>query len=88
MLKCSDLQKNRPVVFNLFDEIYGEKRPMDGSVIYVLPEKRTVCVSYLDGYKSLTEDVPYEDMLAAYDKDGEMMKFDNIKGPSVLLVAE
>ena len=42
----------------------------------------------MDGYKYLTEDIPYEDMIAAYDKDGEIMKFDNIKGPSVLLVAE
>jgi hypothetical protein len=87
-MKCSELQKNRPVVFNLYSEIYGKKTPMDGSVIYVLPEKRTVCVSYMDGYHSRTDDIPYEDMLAAYDKDGEMMKFDNIRGPSVLLIAE
>ena len=88
MLKCSELTKDRPVVFNLHSEIYGKKVPMDGSVIYVTPNRKTVCVSYLDGYHSRTEDIPYEDMLAAYDKDGEMMKFDNIKGPSVLLVAE
>ena len=88
MLKCSELQKNRLVVFNIYDEIYKKKIPMDGSVIYVLPEKRTVCVCYLDGYHSRTEDIPYEDMLAAYNENGEMMKFDNIKGPSVLLVAE
>ena len=87
-MKCSELTKNRPVVFNLHNEIYGEKKPIDGTVVYVLHEKRTVCVSYLDGYKSMTEDIPYEDMLAAYDKNGEMMRFDNIKGPSVLLVAE
>ena len=88
MLKCSELQKDRPVVFNIYNEIYGKKKPEIGSVIYVLPEKRAVCVSYLDGYKSMTEDIPYEDMLAAYDKDGEFMRFDNINGPSVLLVAE
>lgn len=87
-MKCSELNKDRPVVFNLHDEIYGKKIPMDGFVIYVLPERKTVCVGYMDGYKYLTEDIPYEDMIAAYDKDGEMMKFDNIKGPSVLLVAE
>ena len=87
-MKCSELKKDRPVVFNLYNDIYGEKKPMDGTVIYVLPEKRTVCVSYLEGYKSMTADIPFEDMLAAYDKGGEMMKFDNIKGPSVLLTAE
>lgn len=88
MLKCSELEKNRPVVFNVVDDITKKKEPMDGSVIYVLPERRTVCVGFLEGYKYRTEDIPYEDMLAAYDKDGEMMKFDNIKGPSVLLIAE
>jgi hypothetical protein len=87
-MKCSELTKGRPVVFNLNSDIYGKKVPMDGSVIYVLPEKRTVCVCYMDGYKSMTEDIPYEDMLATYDENGEMMKFDNIKGPSVPLVAE
>ena len=88
MLKCSELKKDRSVVFNIYDEICGKKVPMDGSVIYVLPKKRTVCVCYLDGYHCRTDDIPYEDMLAAYDEKGEMMKFDNIKGPSVLLIAE
>lgn len=61
---------------------------MDGSVVYVMPEKRIVCVGYMDGYKYLTEDVAYKDMIASYDKDGAVMRFDNIKGPSALLVAE
>ena len=88
MLKCSELKKDRPVVCNVWDVAHVKKYPTDGNVIYVLPEKRTVCVGYMDGYHYRTDDVPYEDMLAAYDKDGEMMRFDNIKGPSVLLVAE
>jgi hypothetical protein len=87
-MKCSELQKNRPVVFNVADDITQKKETMDGTVIYVLPERRTVCVGFLDGYKYRTEDIPYEDMLAAYDPNGPEMKFDNIRGPSALLIAE
>ena len=87
-MKCSELQKDRPVICKVWDVAHVKKYTTDGNVIYVAPEKHTVCVGYMDGYNYRTDDIPYEDMLAAYDKDGEMMKFDNIKGPSVLLVAE
>ena len=87
-MKCSELEKDRPVVCNVWDVAHVKQYPTDGTVIYVLPEKRTVCVGYMDGYRYRADDVPYEDMLAAYDKDGEMMRFENIRGPSVLLTAE
>ena len=79
---CTSLKKDEQVVFLCHSTIYDKKVPEIGNVIYVLPEKKTVCVCYLEGYKSRTEDVPYEDMLAVYDKDGEEMYFDNIHGPS------
>lgn len=86
--KCSSLQENEQVVFKVDPYHNNEKRVFDGSVIYVSPDRKQVCVCYLEGYKSRTDDIPYEDMLAVYDKEGNYMKFDNISGPSRKLVAE
>lgn len=87
-MKCSELKENTKVVFKIYSDIYKDKIYEIGSVICIFPKTKKVCVCYLDGYKSLTEDIPYEDMVACYDDNGEMMSFDNIKGKSILLVAE
>lgn len=87
-LKCSELKENAQVVFKIYSDIFKRKICEIGSVIYVLPNRREVCVCYLDGYKSRSENIPYEDMVACYDENGEMMSFNNIKGKSVLLAAE
>ena len=87
-MKCSELKVNAQVVFKIYCDIYKRKIYEIGSVVYVLPNRREVCVCYLDGYKSRSENIPYEDMVACYDENGEMMSFDNIKGKSVLLVVE
>ena len=87
-MKCSELKVNAQVVFKIYCDIYKRKIYEIGSVIYVLPNRREVCVCYLDGYKSRSENIPYEDMVACYDENGEMMSFNNIKGKSVLLAAE
>ena len=71
--KCSSLQSNEQVVFNLYSEIFERKVPMDGFVIFVLPNRKEVMVSYLEGYKDRRDNISYEDMLAVYDKDGEEM---------------
>ena len=87
-LKCSELKVNAQVVFKIYSNIFKRKIYEIGSVVYVLPNRREVCVCYLDGYKSRSENIPYEDMVACYDENGEMMSFNNIKGKSVLLAAE
>ena len=87
-MKCSNLEKNRPVVCKVWDAAHVKQITTDASVIYVLPEKRTVCVGYMDGYHYRTDDIPFEDMIAAHDPNGPEMRFDNIRGPSVLLTAE
>jgi hypothetical protein len=87
-MKCSELKVNAQVVFKIYSDIFKRKIYEIGSAIYVLPNRREVCVCYLDGYKSRSENIPYEDMVACYDENGEMMFFDNIKGKSVLLAAE
>lgn len=42
--------------------------------------------------KNMTEDrhdfIPFDDMLAVYNPNGEMMKFGNISGKSDLLIPE
>ena len=87
-MKCSELEKNRPVVCKVWNCAHTKQTITDGSVIYVIPNRRTVCVGYMDSYHYRTDDVPYEDMIAAHDPNGPEMKFDNIRGPSVLLTAE
>ena len=86
--KCSSLKKNEIVVFNLFNLIYGEKKPMDGNVIFIDKDRESVCVAYLEGYRSETADISFEDMLGVYNPHGEYMKFGNICGKSDVLIPE
>lgn len=88
MKKCSELERNTQVVFKNYSDIYKRKIYEIGSVIYVLPTRREVCVSYLEGYKARTDNITYEDIVACYDENGKEMSFDNISGKSVLLLAE
>ena len=66
----------------------GNKQTYDGIVLWVNKNHKTVMVSYLEGYKDRSDPIPFEDMIAAYDENGEMMDFGGIRGNSVLLVAE
>lgn len=86
--KCTSLQSNEQVVFKIYSDIYGKKIPMDGSVISVYKNAKKVGVSWLEGYKDRYDFIPFEDMLAVYNPNGDMMKFDNISGKSDLLIPE
>lgn len=86
--KCTSLKPNEEVVFNLMSDIYKRKIPMVGSVIVVRDDTKKVCVSYLEGYKDRHESIPFEDMIAVHNPNGDMMKFDNISGRSDLLLPE
>lgn len=86
--KCISLQPNEQVVFKIHSDIYGKKIPMNGSVISVYENTKKVCVSWLEGYKDRSDIIPFEDMLAVHNPNGEMMKFDNISGKSDLLIPE
>lgn len=88
MRKCSSLLMNEQVIFKVYSDIYKEKIPEIGSVINVNNKRKTVAVCYLDGYKSRTEDISYEDMLAVYNPNGVIMQFNNISGPSDKLIAK
>lgn len=87
-MNCSELENGRQVVFKIYSDIYKRKIPECGTVSFVNKNRKEVYVSWLEGYKDRGDSIPYEDMLAAYDENGEMMKFDNISGKSVLLIAE
>lgn len=87
-MKCSELKDGASVVFKVQSDIFKKKVYMDGNVIHNNTDARTMCVCYLDGYQSRTETIPYEDMVAVGREDGDMMKFDNISGKSVLLTAD
>lgn len=87
-MKCSELTKDSQVVFKVDPYYQGNKQTFYGTVLWVNKDKRTVCVSYLEGYKYRSDDIPFEDMIAVYDESGEVMNFGGIKGPSILLIAE
>ncbi len=87
-VNCSDLQPNDNVVFQT---ITNDKLPetFEGHVLFVNTDSKTVTVCYLDGYRSETNNVPFDHVLAKYDKNGIPRTFGNcISGPSVLVKPE
>ncbi|HEX5774543.1 MAG TPA: hypothetical protein VFY28_01100 [Candidatus Paceibacterota bacterium] len=52
----------------------------EGDVLYVRHERRIVCVCYLYGFKSLSDEVSYDDLLAIIDPAGEHMEIGNYAG--------
>lgn len=88
-MKCSELKPNDTVVFYVTAYSGGKEEVYDGNVIYVDNERKTVCVCYLEGYKSRSDIIPFEKMIAKADENGEEMFFGGwIRGKSVLLEAE
>lgn len=87
-MKCSELQAGQEVVFKIYSDIYKKKIFETGTVSFINKNTQTVCILWLEGYKNRDEMIPYRDMVAVSDENGEMMKFDNISGKSVLLTAE
>lgn len=85
-MKCSELKEGDIVVFNVTVYAGRKEEVYDGNVIYVDKDRKTVCVCYLEGYKSRSDVIPFEKMIAKYDENGEEMLFGGwIRGKSVLL---
>ena len=82
---CSTLKNGEQVVFYIYSDIYKKKIPETGTVEYVSSERKEVHVNWLEGYKDRHDVVPFGDMIAVYNKDGEMMRWPGISGPSDLL---
>ncbi len=88
VVPCSALQADEEVVFMVHSAIHKRKVPEAGTVLRVDEDEKTIAVVWLDGYKSRTEDISYEDMLAVYDKTGTEMSFGCFRGPSAKLIAK
>lgn len=86
--KCSSLREGEQVVFLIYSGILNKKTPMDGSVIFVSPKTEKVAICWLEGYKSRTDFIPFCDMLAVHNPEGEMIKFGNLYGRSDRLIAK
>lgn len=86
-MKHEELKQGDIVIFKirLFPDLQEEEDFHDGNVIAVYPEMKKVCICYLEGYKSRSDEFPYEKVVAKYDENGERMKFGCLSGPSVLL---
>ena len=83
---CSQLRIGENVIFMVKEN--GRNHLFDGNVISVDPKSKKVTVIYLNGYKSITDNIPYERMVARYEPAGRKYRFGGwITGPSVLLDA-
>ena len=85
---CSDLKSGEAVVALVYDSIYEKKIPIDGTVVFVDVNTKKVDFTYLYGYRQEYAFVPFEDMLAVSNPNGEFMRFDNICGKSDRLLPE
>lgn len=78
MAKCSELKPGDQVVYVLREN--GRDEYWDGTVVLVTGT--TVHASRLEGYRGRDDAVPFSDLRAKYDPDGEEMRFGHIHGPS------
>ena len=53
-----------------------------------MKEERTAYEEFASVYDMFMEDIPYEDMLAVYDKTGTEMSFGCFRGPSAKLITK
>lgn len=85
-MKCTELQKDDIVVFEIDDRITGKKEVFDGNVSFVNEQKQLVSVSYLEGYRNHNVFVPFAQMIAKHDPGAIMFEFGRVlSGLSVLL---
>lgn len=85
--KYSSLKEYDEVVCYVDPEHEGKDKVYDGNVISVDLEKKFAWVCYLYGYKSHTDAIPFDKMIAKGDKAGDCMTFGRwISGPSALLI--
>ena len=81
--KCTELKKGDIVLFYVDPYSSGQKELEQGTVIHVYEQKVDVC--YLYGYKSMTDMIPFEDLVSVYDENGEYQKFRNFSGTGFYL---
>lgn len=84
-MKCEELKSNDIVIFKRYCDILEREDFQDGNIIAVYPEREEVDICWLEGYKSRTDSVKYEKVIAKFDINGKPMKFGIYSGKSILL---
>lgn len=84
-MKHTQLKQEDLVIFLIKDDLSKEEVYEQGSVIKVYSHNKSIDILWLEGYRSRVDNVPFNKVIAKYDKNGEQMKFDVFSGPSVLL---
>lgn len=84
-MKHEDLISSDIVIFKRYCDILEKEDFQDGYVIAVYPEHSEVDICWLEGYKSRTDSVKYEKVIAKADTNGELMTFGAYSGKSILL---
>lgn len=83
--KCKDLKLHETIIFKVFNNILNHKIYECGTVEEIDLTLNKVWISWLEGYKDRGNYFSFEKLVAVYDKDGEVMTFDTLIGPSALL---
>lgn len=86
--KVSELKQGDLVVFRIDAHGWGKKYSEYGHVYEVRKEEKKVDVHWLCGYQDRHDKIPFEDVLAVHDENGEWMDFDGVRGRSLLLLPE
>lgn len=81
---CKSLKHNEEVIFRIYSDIYKNETLETGTVCFVTDTH--VCVSWLEGYKDRHDFIPFPDMVAVHNPQGEYMDFGFIRGNSDLLI--
>lgn len=81
----TELVKNDIVIFKIHCNTSEQDEYESGNVVYVDDKRKTVCICYLHGYQSRSDNVPYEKVCARYNPKGAHMVFGVFSGNSDLL---
>jgi len=84
-MKYEELKHGDIIIFKRYCDIRKEESFQDGVVIAVHIKIKEINIGWLEGYKSRSDSVKYEKVIAKYDENGKNMRFDNITGKSILL---
>ena len=84
-MRKSELKRGDSVVIKCIDYHTEEEIYDYGTIRLIDYEKKTAHIACLRGYKEEFEFVKFEKIIAVYNENGEMMKFGNISGKSILL---
>lgn len=84
-MKYNDLKEGDIVVFKRYNDILEKEDYQDGNIISIDTESNKATIIFLDGYKTEYETVSYDNIIAKFDANGEIMKFGSLNGTSVLL---